>query len=205
MATPPPTPAPARSRPSLVRRLWSFIVFLLVVGALGGAAFTYRELRRERAAREALERKVADFDPRFEKFKSAVRDVNKQLSSTIFQEIDLAAGGWQPISGGFYVIDLGMVPQGDGVKITGKVINPTSVTHDAAQLSARIGTHRGTFGLAHLPPGVAQTFDVLVAGVPPAEAKRIFMALESSTISFASSTTRKKGGGDPVDMDKALK
>jgi hypothetical protein len=205
MASPPAPPAAARPRVSIVRRLWSFIVFLLVVGALGAAGYTFMQLQRERAAREALERKIADFDPRFEKFKAAVRDVNKQLSSTIFQEVDLGAGGWQPIAGGFYVIDLGVVPQDGGVKITGKIINPTSVTHDAAQLSVRIGASRGSFGLAHLPPGVAQPFDVNVAGVAPADAKRIYMALDSSTISFASSTTRKKTGGDPPDVDKTLK
>jgi len=207
MATPPaqPSPAPSRPRPSLLRRFWSFIVFVLVVGAWGAAGYTYVELRRERAAREALSHQITEFDPKFEKFKAAVRDVNRQLSSTVFQEVDLAAGGWQPIAGGFYVIDLGMIPQGDGVKITGKIINPTSVTHDSAQVSVRVGSHRGSFGLAHLPPGVAQSFDVTVAGVPPAEAKRIYMALDSSTISFASSTTRKKGSGEPLDTDKALK
>jgi hypothetical protein len=180
-------------------------MFLLVVGALGASAYMYRELQRERAARAALEKQVTDFDPKFEKFKAAVRDVNRQLSANVYQEIDLAAGGWQPITGGFYVIDLGITPQGDGVKIAGKIINPTSVTHDSAQLSVRIGTHRATFGLAHVPPAVAQPFDVTVPGVPPAEAKRVYMSLESSTISFASSTTRKKGAGDPPDTEKILK
>jgi hypothetical protein len=206
MATPPTpaTPAP-RKRRSFFGALWSFIVFLLVVGAWGASAYLYRELQHERAARAALEKQVVDFDPRFEKFKAAVRDVNRQLSANVYQEIDLAAGGWQPIAGGFYVIDLGVTPQGDGVKIAGKIINPTSVTHDSAQLSARIGTHRATFGLAHVPPAIAQPFDVTLPGVPPAEAKRVYMSLESSTISFASSTTRKKGAGDPPETDKILK
>jgi hypothetical protein len=198
-------PSLPRVRVSFVRRVWSLIVFLLVVGSCGAAAYLWRQLRRERADRQALARVVADLDPRFEKFKSAVRDVDRRLSSTVFQEVDLHAGGWQPIAGGFYVIDLAVGPQGDGVKITGKIINPTSVTHDAVQVSVRIGEHRATFGLAHVPPAVAQTFDVIVAGVPPADARRAYFALESSTISFASATTRKRSNGEPVDTDKALK
>jgi hypothetical protein len=202
MADPATLPRPRRS---FFGVLWSFIMFLLVVGALGAAGYTFWLLRREQAARAQLEHTVADFDPKFERFKSAVRDVDKRLSANVFQEIDLHAGGWQPIAGGFYVIDLGVSPQGDGVKITGKVINPTSVTHDAARFSARIGEKRGLFGLEHMPPGVAQSFEVSVAGVPPGDAKQAYMALESSTISFASSTTRKKNGNEPPDTDKLLK
>jgi hypothetical protein len=212
MTPPPPVPAsaspasaPAAPRRSFFRRLWSLLVFLIVVGAWGASAYLYRELQRERAARAQLAQTVAEFDPRFERFKQAVRDVDRRLSSSVFQEVDLSAGGWQPIAGGFYVIDLSVTPQADGVKIAGKVINPTSVTHDSAQLSARVSGHRATFGLAHVPPSIAQPFEVLVPGVAPADAKRAYFALESSTISFSSSTTRKHSGADPVDTDKALK
>jgi hypothetical protein len=205
------SPAPAASPPpprrgsSFGRFLWGLLMFLLVVGAWGAAGYTYWLLRGEQARVATLEHAVADIDPKFERFKGAVRDIDRHLSDAVFQEIDLGAGGWQPIAGGFYLIDLGVSPQGDGVKIAGKVINPTSVTHDSAQFAARIGTHRGTFGLAHLPPGVAQPFDVIVSGVPPAEAKRAYFSLESSTISFASSTTRKRNAAEPIDTDKALK
>src|SRR3954470_15650809 len=118
---PPPSPASSpRPRVSIFRRLWSFIVFLLVVGACAAAAYTYTLMRKEQAARASLERAVAELDPKFEKFKAAVRDVDRHLSGAIFQEVDLAAGGWQPIAGGFYVIDLAVTPHADGVKVTGK-------------------------------------------------------------------------------------
>jgi hypothetical protein len=38
----------------------------------------------------------------------------------------------------------------------------------------------------------------------PATTKRLFLALDGSTISFASSSTRKRGGTEPVDTDKLL-
>src|SRR5438552_5230165 len=50
--------------------------------------------------------------------------------------------------------------QGKGVRVSGKIINPTSVTHEAAQFSLRIGTHRAIFSLPRVPPAVAQPFDV---------------------------------------------
>ena len=173
---------------SLIARLWGFIMFLLVVGA-----------------RAALAADVTAFGPRFEQFKSAVRDVGKQLSTTVFQEVDLAAAGWQPIQGGFYVIDLSLAAAGKGLRITGKVVNPTSVVHETAVFSVRIDEHRATFTLPRVPPGIAQPFEVTVPDVAVAEAKKAFVALDSSTINFASSTTRKRGAGEPPDTDKLLK
>jgi hypothetical protein len=190
---------------SLIWRLWGLIMFLLVAAALASSAFLYRRLQREEAARAALAAEVAAFGPRFEQFKGAVRDVGKQLSTTVFQQVDLAAAGWQPIQGGFYVIDLSLSAAGKGTKISGKIVNPTSVVHETAQFSVRIDEHRATFALPRVPPGVAQPFDVTVADVDPAAAKKAFFALDSSTINFASSTTRKRAEGGPLDTDKLLK
>src|SRR6476646_10989722 len=110
-------PDSAPPKRSLIARLWGFIMFLLVLAALGSSAYLYQRLRREQAARAALATEVAAFGPRFEQFKSAVRDVGKQLSTTVFQEVDLAAAGWQPIQGGFYVIDLSVSPTDKGMRI----------------------------------------------------------------------------------------
>jgi hypothetical protein len=195
-------PPPKRS---LIARLWGFIIFLLVAAALGSSAYLYQRLRREEAARAALATEVAAFGPRFEQFKSAVRDVGKQLSTTVFQEVDLSAAGWQPIQGGFYVIDLSLAAAGKGTRIVGKIVNPTSVVHETARFSVRIDEHKATFSLARVPPGVAQPFEVTVPDVAVTDAKKAFVALDSSTINFASSTTRKRGAGEPPDTDKLLK
>jgi hypothetical protein len=203
MANSPPTAAPPR-RP-LGARFWGFLMFLLTIGAAGLAAYAYALFIHERTEREALEKRVAAWDGKFDGFKGAVRDIERSLSSVVYQEIDLPGSGWQPIAGGFYVIDLAVAPKDKGVKVTGKVINPTSVTHEQAQLSLKIGEHKATFTLPHVPPAVAQPFEVALPDVAPADAKRGYLALDSSTISFSSSTTRKPGDKGPVDTDKLLK
>jgi hypothetical protein len=179
-------------------------MLLLVLAALGASGYLFDSLRREQAARAALERDVASFGPRFDQFKEAVREVDRSLSATVFQQVDLGTSGWQPITGGFYAIDLSAAQAGNGLRISGKVINPTSVTHESAQFSVRAGEHRVTFALPHLPPGVAQSFDVTLPDVPAATTRKVFFALEGSTIDFASSSTRKRVGADPVDTDKLL-
>jgi NAD(P)-dependent dehydrogenase (short-subunit alcohol dehydrogenase family) len=193
------------SKRSLIWRLWGLIMFLLVAGALASSAYLFRRLQREEAARAALVGEVGAFGPRFEQFKGAVRDVNRQLSSNVFQEVDLAAAGWQPITGGFYVIDLSVVAVGKGTRIGGKIVNPTSVVHEEAKFSVRVDERRATFSLTRVPPAVAQPFEVTFPDLAPAAAKKAFVALDSSTINFASSTTRKRAGGDPLDTDKLLK
>ena len=190
---------------SLIARLWGFVMFLLVIGALASSAYLFQRLRREEAARAALANEVTAFGPRFEQFKSAVRDVGKQLSTTVFQEVDLSASGWQPIQGGFYVIDLSLASAGKGVRLTGKVVNPTSVVHENANFSVRIDEHRGTFALTRIPPAVAQPFEVTLADVPAGTARKAFFAVDSSTINFASTTTRKRGLTEPPDTEKLLK
>jgi len=186
------------------RRLWSLLLFLLVLASLGACAYLYRTLRQEQTAQARLEQEVAAIGPRFDQFKQAVRDVDRRLSATVFQEVDLAATGWQPIAGGFYVIDLTSSPAGSNTRVAGKLINPTSVTHDGVQVSVRLDEKKATFTLGHLPPGVALPFEVTVPGPVPAD-RRAYFAVEGSTISFSSSSTRKRPGGEPVDTDKLLK
>ena len=107
-------------------------------------------------------------------------------------------------SQGLYVIDLQTSPAGKGMKVSGRIINPTSVTHESAQLSVRASEHRATFTLPHLPPAVAEPFEVTIPDVPPAATRKLFIALDGSTINFSTSATRKRAGGEPVDTDKLL-
>jgi hypothetical protein len=187
--------------------LGALVNFLIAAAALGLAVYAYGLFIHERHEREALEKRVAEMDPKFEKFKDAVREVDRHLSSVVYQEIDVPGSGWQSIAGGFYVIDLATssAADGKGVKVTGKVINPTSVVHENAQLTFRVGEKKASFTLPRVPPGVAQTFDVTLPDVAAADAKRAFMSLDGSTISFSSSTTSKGKNAGPLDTDKLLK
>jgi hypothetical protein len=205
MATPAPVSSPTPPRRPFGSRLAGFIVFLVALGGAGLAVYTYSLWVHERLERVELEKRVVAWDAKFDAFKGAVRDIDRHLAGVVNQEIDLPGAGWQPIAGGFYVIDLAVTPQGKGVRVLGKIINPTSVTHEGSQLSLKIGAHKATFSLPRVPPAVAQSFEVALPDVAPADARRAYLALDSSTISFSSSTTRRGAGAGPVDTDKLLK
>jgi hypothetical protein len=73
--------------------------------------------------------------PEVRQFKDAVREIDRTCRRSSIR-IDVPGVSWQPIAGGFYVIDLGTAPQG-GRQDHGQIINPTSVTHENPALVAR--------------------------------------------------------------------
>ena len=191
---------------SLIWRLWGLIMFLLVAAALGSSAFLYRRLQREAAARAALATEVAAFGPRFEQFKGAVRDVGKQLSTTVFQEVDLAAPRAGSRSRAASTSSIcRWPPRAKGrASAARSSTRPPCSTRPPSSRCASTSIARPSRSRA-CRPGVAQPFETTLADVEPAAAKKAFFALDSSTISFASSTTRKRGAGEPPDTDKLLK
>ena len=54
-------------------------------------------------------------------------------------------------------------------------------------------------------PGVAVPFEATLADVSPAGENKAFIQLESSSISFASTTNKSPGSKDSFDPDKILR
>jgi len=61
--------------------LGALINFLIAAAALGLAVYAYGLFIHERIEREELEKRVAAWDPKFDKFKDAVREIDRHLSS----------------------------------------------------------------------------------------------------------------------------
>jgi len=128
----------------------------------------------------------------------------------VMEEIDLTKSGWQPIGKGFYLVDVSATPQegkGDGkaVRIRGKIINTTAIIHESLVFAVRVGKSTATIALPRAAPAVALPFEVTVADVPAGEAKRATIELQSSTISFSSTSGKSPGGKESFDPDKILK
>ena len=186
------SPAPKRA---LVRRLWGVIMFLAVAAALASSAYLFLRLKREESARAALAAEVAAFGPRFEQFKGAVRDVNRQLTSNVFHQVDLATRAGSFRRRLLHHRHLGYRRrQGDAHRR--QIVNPTSVVHESAS-SHSASTKAGDVRAAQGSPGLAQPFEVTLPDIAPGAAHKAFIALENSTIKFASSTTSKRTGSDP--------
>lgn len=193
---------------------------ILALLALGGGVFGYQLIRHQQREIAELRSEVAAFSPRFDQFKGAVREIGHQLTSMVMEEIDLNRSGWQSIGKGFYLIDAVAAPSPDakGVLLRGKVINTTAVIHEALVFRARIGNQGSTFKVERAAPGVALPFEVTVptgtpadggTGQPPTAPGGVpakgFVTLESSTISFASSTGKAPAPREPIDLDKTLR
>ena len=170
-------------------------MFLAVVGRAGVVGISVPgRLKREEAARAALAAEVAAFGPRFEQFKGAVRDVDRQL--VVHR---LSRGRPRPPRAGSRS-RAASTSSTSRATAAGKGTRDQSARSSTRRRSctrrrssrSRIDDKRATFSLPAVPPGVAQPFDVTLPDVAPAAAQKAFFALESSTINFASSTTRKR-------------
>jgi hypothetical protein len=188
-----------------LKKVALFLAFLVTLGAAGLGGYAIYLERQDRAQIAELKKEVAAFDPRFAKFKAAVGDLSKEFTAMVLEEVDLTKPGWQSIGKGFYLVDVVAVPQGSAVKIKGKVINTTAVVHENLIFKAHIKKSTATISFSRAAPAVALPFEVTLADVPPGEGQRAFIELESSTISFSSTTGKTPGGREPFDPEKILR
>ena len=181
------------------------LAFLLAAAGAGAGGYALTLLRDQRAQIAALEQKVSDVAPTVEKFKGSVRDMGRDLAALVMDEIDLNKNGWQPIGRGFFVIDVGAERSSDGLQVHGKVINTSALTHESLLFRARVGAKTAPFTLPKAAPGVALPFEVVISDVPKDAPMKGFVTLETSTISFASTSAKSQTTREPVDTDRLLK
>ncbi len=182
---------------------WFLMLLAMFAAAAAGGYSVYLE-RQDRAEIDKLRAEVAGFDPRFEKFKGAVGDLTKGFTSLVLEEADLTRAGWQPIGKGFYLVDVTTGPLDKGVRVRGKIINTTAVLHEGLTFMFRIGKNSSAINLQRAAPGVALPFEVALPEVAPTDAKKAFIELVSSTISFSATSTGKSSGRDAFDPEKIL-
>jgi len=182
---------------------WFLMLLAMFAAAAAGGYAVYLE-RQDRAEIDKLRAEVAGFDPRFEKFKGAVGDLSKGFTSLVLEEADLTRAGWQPIGKGFYLVDVTTAPLDNGVRVRGKIINATAVLHEGLTFAFRIGKTSSMINIPRAVPAVALPFEVTLPEVAPADAKKAFIELVSSTISFSATTTGKSSGRDAFDPDKIM-
>lgn len=186
-------------------KIIAVLAFLLAAAGLGAGGYALSLLHEQRAQIAELRQKVDDVGPAVDKFKGAVREMGRDLAAQVMDEIDLNKSGWQPIGRGFFVIDVGTQRQSDGLQVHGKVINTSALTHESLLFRARVGTASAPFTLPKAAPGVALPFEVVVSDVPAAAPMKGFITLETSTIGFASTSSKSPAAREPIDTDRLLR
>jgi hypothetical protein len=181
------------------------LALLLSVGALLGCWYALDLLHDQRAQISELRQKVTEVGPSLETFKGSVRDMGRDLAALVMEQVDLSKSGWQPIGRGFFVIDAGAERQPDGLKVHGKVINTSALTHESLLFRVKVGAGSAPFTLVKAAPGVALPFEVVVSNVPAGAPLKAFITLETSTISFASTSSKSLPSKDSLDPEKLLR
>ena len=191
----------------VLKQFFWFLMFLVMLAAAAAGGYAVYLERQDREEIDKLRKEVASFDPRFEKFKAAVGDLSKGFTSLVLDEVDLTRSGWQPIGKGFYLIDVAVNPQekDKSLKVRGKIINVTAVVHESAVFKLGVDKSTAMITIPRAAPAAAIPFEASLSDVTPAAAKKAFIQLESSTISFASTTGKSPGSKESFDPDKILR
>ena len=179
----------------MLRRLWGLFVFLIAAGALGASGYLYQRLQREAAERAALAAQVAAFGPAAS---SSSRPPCATSIGTCPRRCSRRSTSPPPAGSRSREASTSSTlgdAAGKGTKIAGKVINPTSVTHEDAKISVRIGVERATFTLPRVPPGVAQPFEVALPDVAARLGKK---ALTSRSRARPSASRARRRGSAPA-------
>jgi len=141
----------------VLKQFFWFLMFLVMLAAAAAGGYAVYLERQDREEIDKLRKEVASFDPRFEKFKTAVGDLSKGFTALVLDEVDLTRSGWQPIGKGFYLIDVAVNPQekDKSLKVRGKIINVTSVIHESVVFKLGVDKSTALINIQRAAPGVA--------------------------------------------------
>lgn len=108
--------------------------------------------------------------------------------------IDLSYPEVQPIGDGFMVSQLNTESTADGVRVSGRIINTTSVRHRNARFRLGSGSSSESFSIGLISPGNSTSFAVLMPGLTPSAANNTSIAYLGSTLNYFDHSLRGVNG-----------
>ena len=105
-------------------------------------------------------------------------------------EIDLAVSEIQNIGGGFMVSGLSATEEAGGVRVSGRMINTTSVKHRALSFRMTLNGQSEVFEIGLISPGNSTGFSVKLPGPKMASAGLARIELMGSTINYLGHSLR---------------
>jgi hypothetical protein len=98
--------------------------------------------------------------------------------------VDLHRDDLQDIGNDFMVGGLGVRSEPGGSRITGLIVNPSSISHTGAEFSLYAFGRFAKFTVMSLPPGGSGRFSVFVRGLDPSKAVQGTIRYQNSTVSY---------------------
>lgn len=100
--------------------------------------------------------------------------------------VDLASKSIQELKGGFMVVGLEANQHLDGIKVTGRIINSSTLTYTSASFIISIGQSRQSFFISRISPANSSRFEVFVPNVAPENARFAKIVFENATVNYYS-------------------
>lgn len=145
---------------------------LLLVGMLGYSYWSYTSIKVLSKRVHALQEGVHSLESKTSEISESMKEIEERLSTSeidilLLQEgsIDLTKTIYQPIESGFSIDVQSVSKHLTGVKITGTVLNHSSVVHEQAKFRVSIGSKSNEFIVPRLRAGYAAKFSVYIPDV----------------------------------------
>jgi len=183
----PPVPVAAAPAPSRAPVALATLAFVIAAASLAG-------MLRIMMVNDKLESRLAVLETAEggESTATRVRDLGNQVArlgaavtALTDEEVDLLNSKLQHLRYGFAVSELALSRKDNGVVVSGRLINASSVTHREVTFRIKAGNSSGEFAVANLQPGTSGAFEVTLPNVPLENARNARFSMVSSAVVFA--------------------
>lgn len=177
----------------IVAALATIILFVALVGAIVGLIEIVgikkhlANIEKNNQSNAAIVAKMKDEQKKHMEKIEEVSDGIDSLVAGVFKPIDLTINSSQKLTdGASFLVNIDEVKQQmTGVKISGKIINASSITYSGASFQiAMIGAENTINVPKDIPPGGSTKFSVYVPDVKPENSKYAKISFISGNISF---------------------
>lgn len=170
-----------------MRRRW-IVLGLVAVLALAflGAAMSEGRIQRLEAEVDSVRGWSAELWGRVDSIASELRTL--RLAERVYHGnegmVDLSTTDIQGIGDGFFAARLSAERHLTGLRVRGRIVNATSVRHEAAQFRITIGEQRQGFTVNIISPGNSTSFNVYVPDVAEEQERWARIEYQQSMIRY---------------------
>ncbi len=160
------------------------IVIVIMIGAIG---FSIYLLLKQGESIKSLSQRVDTIErklPNIEKDTGSMKEEIKKAKEKMYVNLNIPAV--QRIDNDFMVAKLSVSPHMTGVKISGRIINATSLPHEDLKFRITVSDKSTEFNINKLKPAGSKPFNVYIADLPPDKATSArFERLESAILYYS--------------------
>jgi hypothetical protein len=177
-----PEPQRADGRGPLALATIALVIAAASLLAIVRAGKVVGELKSEM---QAVQASRAEVDRTSAGLGRSVEALERAVTLLSDEQVDLGNGKLQHLRHGFAVSELRTQREDTGVRVTGRLINASTLGYKGATFRLKVGTSSAELGIDTLAPGGSGAFSALLARLPPEAARVATLSFVSAAVEYA--------------------